>query len=370
MPDVHSEIGGSNVHRVLECPASVRLARGRPQPPESPAAREGTILHAAALTMLQGLGEGAARAVLRADDLTRDSADDLMADVLLPAIEMAQKVIAGRDFTTEDWAAFPGLGGQGGTSDVTILVGGKVVGGLDFKFGRVRVVAAENKQLRYYLAAQIAARGSEVDEFEMAVVQPRSGGLSIDFTSGRELSGFISDVQEAARKVDTAEPVTGDHCRYCPAAAFCPARKAEADEAVEGYETLVANGGLNIKDAAALGAALATARALSGWITDVEDMARHILEHGGMIDGYKMVQHNGGTRQWADEAAAAAAIEAKGGKPWAAPKLIGVPAAEKLGVDVEALTTRGKPSYTVVAADDKRPDARPGAFLSGKAIKL
>ena len=73
----------------------------------------------------------------------------------------------------------------------------------------------------------------------------------------------------------------------------------------------------------------------------------------------------------ADEAGAAKLLEASGVEAYAPRKLIGIPAAEKaLGKDAVAPLTRpGKPSYTIVAADDPRaPDN--GSLTSGKAILL
>ena len=57
MPSNHARLSPSSAKRWLNCPASIALSAGLPEPPESPYAAEGTLAHAVAeskLRMLSG----------------------------------------------------------------------------------------------------------------------------------------------------------------------------------------------------------------------------------------------------------------------------------------------------------------------------
>ena len=365
MPEFHSEIGGSNAARVLACPASVRLSRGVPDAGGGHAAQEGTALHAAALTLLQGLGERAARAVLAADPSTSGT-EGLYEDVLLPAVEAARAIIAGREILTEDWAPFPSLGGNGGTADLVVLdAEGRVAAVLDFKFGRRKVPAKGNAQLRFYAACAGAGAGRQYThqgDIRLYIIQPRvSPMVAEDAIRPPDMFGWMNDMLRAYQAVEAAAPVPGAHCRFCRAAPNCPALAADIEVTVAAPV-----------DTATLGLNLAQLARVKDWVAAVEEASRSALQaDNGAIPGWKMVRASAGARSWGDEAGAAKLLEAAGVEAYAPRKLIGIPAAEKaLGKDAVAPLTRpGKPSYTIVAADDPRaPDN--GSLTSGKAILL
>jgi hypothetical protein len=99
----------------------------------------------------------------------------------------------------------------------------------DWKTGRRQVTSArDNWQLR--LGALAAARYAMVDQADAAVVRLPDGGRPwVDPVSWDDfdLSMFASDLRELVRRLQEPAriiPVTGEHCRFCPAFASCPAQ--------------------------------------------------------------------------------------------------------------------------------------------------
>lgn len=362
MPEDHAPIGGSTARRTLACPAWLRLSRDLPKPPSSAAADEGTALHNAAATLLTGLGEAAAMAVLRAagPDLIPDP-EDVFARVLAPAVRTAELLIADREFMLETWADFPDVPDAGGTVDLAIFdTAGKLAAVVDFKFGRHRVSAVNNHQLVFYATALAARYGIGKGGVGLHIIQPRGDMHSSDRATAKDLEAFAADIRNAAAQAEAAEPAAGAHCRFCPARPVCPAMVARIAAAVRIEPA---------PHATELGRALALAREAREWADEVERLARRELSEGRPVVGWKMVKQHDGNRVWADDAKAEAAMAAQGLDPFEPRKLLSVPKAEKLGLDIEGLTRRAGPVYAVVTADDRRPEDRPGAEF-GKGLKL
>lgn len=108
----------------------------------------------------------------------------------------------------------------------------------DFKFGSGVVVEIEgNPQPPFYAlgaALEMEKEGLPVDLITMTIVQPRAfhpdGVIRSKTITYLELFEFAGELLEAARR--TGEPdaplVSGSHCRFCPAAAVCPALREQS----------------------------------------------------------------------------------------------------------------------------------------------
>jgi uncharacterized protein DUF2800 len=145
----------------------------------------------------------------------------------------------------------------GGTADAVIYFPAeKLLEVIDLKGGRgVKVEVTENKQLRTYaVGAVLANPGLDVERVRSTIVQPRmshadgvirseeihisdlmewtaelKGAMNRSADAGKAYAAITGDIsrEEWAAKYLTA----GDHCKFCPAAGFCPALEKKALDA-------------------------------------------------------------------------------------------------------------------------------------------
>ena len=308
----HSKIGASSAHRWLVCPGSVRLSEGLDKP-ASEYALEGTAAHA--------LAELAIKEKKRADDyvghvIEAFTVTDEMADAVQVYLDVLAKEMAGMDYDTEvrfDLShLYPGLYGTADAvgyreKDKALLV-------FDYKHGAGKPVDVENNpQLMYYaLGAAYASRNWGPKKIVLTVVQPRCAHAGGQVRSWElrpvDLIEWSFDLVEAAKKTghEDAALVPGDHCRWCPAAAICPALAKKAQEAAKLEFTPAVP--YNPDD---LARALTLAPLLKDWVKSVEEFALLEAQQGRCPPGRKLVQTLG-NRKWGDEESVKAAAEKYG----------------------------------------------------------
>ena len=188
----------------------------------------------------------------------------------------------------------------------------------DLKYGRGVVVEVEdNPQLKYYALGTLLDIEQElredgmaprVDKIRVHIVQPR-----IDHPDGfiRTLEMSYMDLLEfaasllvlASATIDPHAPrIPGDWCRWCKAAAVCP-EKGEQSLALAQAEF----GGEPVQppDPASLTLEqmswlLDQLPALEKWVKEVRSFATDVLDHGGTIPGFKVVDKRA-NRKWIDE---------------------------------------------------------------------
>src|SRR5262249_47020845 len=143
-PSAHSPFGGSVAARVLNCPASVDLARKVPAylSKVSAYADRGTTLHAALAGLIDESEHSVERVVgktFNAYTVTREAAEFALA----PALAYGNSLLdaPGAEFFLEARLAFPTITGAFGTADLLVR-NGNTINAVDFKFGSgVRVLA-------------------------------------------------------------------------------------------------------------------------------------------------------------------------------------------------------------------------------------
>ena len=168
-------------------------------------------------------------------------------------------------------------------------------------------------------------------------------------------------------------------CQFCPASGFCTARAqhllgdlAPLDMVLTQPEQVVADPsavtvGLAPPDAldeTHLLAALAVAKSVGKWLDSVESYAQKLAADGRPLPGWKLVEGRG-SRQWADEEAAAKFLKPKLKENTFEKKLVSVAQAEKLlkheplsprfKNKLESLIVRREGKPTLVPESDKRP---------------
>lgn len=318
---LHSQVGASSCERWWNCPGSVKLAASLPPQPVSSYAKEGTKAHSLAEFALRKNVDA-----FKASELY-DVEDGLKIGISMEMVEAVQVYL---DVIDEDIFKYKMKTSDleiekqfqltrihpdaRGTNDANLGVFLDRLIVYDFKYGKgVAVEAEENKQGMYYALG--ALQGGDYDTVEIVIVQPRaihrdgpirrwslSRAALLDF--GRELKSKIESTENVH-----APLVCGDHCQkyFCPALAVCPAVKQRVGEVAVGvFDTVPDGGAVRTLPApesltpAALRKLLDTVPLIDAYVKSVEEYALNVLNKGGSIPGFKLVQKKS-NRQWRDE---------------------------------------------------------------------
>jgi hypothetical protein len=253
----------------------------------------------------------------------------------------------------------------------------------DYKHGAgLAVEAVGNPQLRYYaLGALLSMPDAAVDSISMVVVQPRAfhpdGPIRSENITSYDLAEWSAELVEAAKR--TMEPdaplSAGDHCRFCPALAICPAQRERAVAVIEADFAPLPPETLTPAELAAVLDKRAQLDAVVAWYKAVEAHAYSLAVNGEQVPGYKLVQGRQSNKAWADEDDAALALELAGVSqedlwtrklvtPAAAEKLVGKKAAK----DLAQYVTRKPGVPALVPASDKRQAIECGATADFVAL--
>lgn len=381
MSELHHELGASGASRYLACPGSVRLSRGIPDQTSS-YAEEGRLAHL--------LAELCLRNHIDTVDVNNTEAASIGIDpetleTMRPHVQIYLDYC--RSFV-DSWS--PDLvfieqrvelsawipGGFGTVDFGVVDTLARRLHVIDLKYGvGVPVSAIDNPQTRTYGLGLLLDQLQllylyGIDQVRLHIVQPRIDNYSSETLSVVELLEWgltvLKPGVQAALQPDASLVPGLKQCRFCRAAAVCPARaSANQDLARRDFDgTLIPPEVLSLADIAAL---LPHLDELRRWATDVQDYALEQAEQGRTVPGYKLVAGRS-NRAWAgnetdtldallDLGLAMADITTS--------KLVGIPAVEKaLGGAkkavplLEPLITKpvGKPALV--------PDADPRPALS------
>jgi hypothetical protein len=318
----HYPIGGSKAARILNCPGSIDLEARAPYPGESPYAREGNALHDAMEYLLDSDDVRTADDVLGLRFNGYTITKSYITECIGPSLRYFDKVVGSAPYEVEITALYPDLDDAGGTTDILFQPKPRHMGMIDWKFGKgVKVFAEDNAQMQFYLTCIISERDlwDEIDTLDLHICQPRlrhfdSWTLSID-----QLADFRRRFTEAVLGPATLK--TGSWCKFCKAAATCPARAREARNAL-----------LHRERGGKLSEMIDLAPRLRDLADEIMQAAQASLEQGGSITGWKLVEKRA-SRHWAiDEKQVAAYLRQHGltEDQFAPRSLVSVAAAEKL----------------------------------------
>ncbi len=318
METTHSSVGASSCERWWNCPGSVKLVSTLPPQEPSEYAKEGTKLHAVAAYALQNHMTAASAAEMMINsgrflDVMAGGIDFDQCDAVQVCIDTVREDLVkyrGAQLEIEKQFQLTSIHPDArGTNDANIGVFLKKLIVYDYKFGRgVSVEVEENKQMMYYGLG--ANQEGDYDEIELVVIQPRAihrdGPIRRWVLHKSELLAFGEQLKAhiSATSSPTAPLVCGDHCQkyFCPALAVCPAVKQRVGEVAVGVfdepvRTLPAPETLNSN---ALKKLLDTIPIIDAYTKSVEAYALSVLNNGGKVEGYKLVQKKS-NRQWKDE---------------------------------------------------------------------
>lgn len=362
----HSTLmGGSIAKRRMMCPGSYRLEAAAPEPPESPYAADGSMKHAAmerlmddaALMPASLIGETA-----NGLTITRDAVDEALVPAL-DAFRRLQEQYGEIEYVVE---ARVGDGRIFGTVD---LLGASpthtVV--LDWKFGAgVPVSAKDSYQHRFYAALALrdprfADMFAEDRPVVLAVIQPAIGtGLDVHETTVTDLRDFHADMLAAVARIEAGEETLqgGAWCRFCRAAATCPARVGTVERLLAARDPEI--------DPRELGALLDLADEAEDWVRAVRATAHAEMEKGRPVLGWKLVARRA-TRKWRDAGEALDRLTDAGAdaatitrtelmSPAQVEKAL---KRQKIAADIRELVVSHSSGTTLARADDDRPAVTP-----------
>ncbi len=379
----HATFSASGAERWLNCPGSIALSEKAPPARESEYAAEGTEAHACLEFLLKNrVGLTAAISLARAkypEDMI-EHAIGAVAWVL-----QKQEALRGSELAAEmkvDSSSFT-MADQFGTLDVQIVqhFGRLVI--VDYKYGAGVVRYPEgadgrgDPQLVYYALAVAHAHDYNFADVELVVIQPRAWSEDGETVRSHLMSidellawrpRFLGGVEAATAPDAPTRP--GAWCKFCNAATICPSLKEAAFERakivfsdIEGVISVPTPRAMKLPH---LSQALGACSKLEAWIKKVREHAYHVLESGGTIDGYKLVQKKS-PRRWKDpEAARVFAVRRFGTKVLVPHKLQSPAQLEKVIGDhmhwaafLGDHVTSESSGTTLVESSDKRPAVKP-----------
>lgn len=372
----HSPVGGSTAERVMRCTASVALCAKYPNV-ESEWAAEGTACHEAVDLILMGKTKEDTDVIgvlFNGIEMT----EELYREAIVPALEQfdaLDRELGGIDFFNEQRVVFPGIENSFGTADIVGTSRDRAIV-WDWKFGSgVAVEAENNEQLLYYAYAamhtdptsKFFAPGKPIEVF---TCQPRvKDGETFTrwMTTTTQLEAFALELRKAVEISQTPEATynLGPWCKFCNAKTGCPL-----------YTNKVQEVGLLTREQmeAELEKWLPYADTMIAWGKGVKEAAHVLLEQGGTVPGWKLVNGRK-TRFWNDEEKTLRYFS-KIGLPVPdrhVKKLVSPAQAEdalkknRLPAELPSALVGSKPGSTTLAPES---DKRPAVTVAPNALKL
>lgn len=351
----HSDFGGSVIARVIACPGSVALCSTVPERISSSYADEGTFAHALGERHLITRNFDAQQSIGDEIESTTLASKKIVTTEMAAAVQVYLDAVQAEMNKSEDPIL---LIEERFTLPITSAEEGEVFGAndalvyhpstgrmvvFDYKHGAgVSVTAGDNKQLKFYAAgAALAHPDWPIAELELVIVQPRARDADEQEIAGVkpwpmdtfELLEFVAEVEEAVTRAKSvaftergelirtddeielkpggtnwATPAlnAGSHCRWCAAAAVCPAKQQEviASISVDFHDI----GDLSPKalpepkdmSASKIASLIRGLDVLTAWANQVRDYGYGLLEQGVEVPGFKLVDKVG-RRKWIDD---------------------------------------------------------------------
>ena len=319
MNDKHSHVmGGSTAQQRRNCPGSLQLEQGMPEPPDSEYAGEGSMLHAAQELIVteDPTDMGSAEALyqqLIGQDLGFTGhviTPELINNKTRPATEAFYGLVS--EYGIYDWfleqrvSLEEVIKGAYGTLDVMGKDNQKRLHFIDYKFGDgIDIAVTANDGLAFYAASALYDTDPEImdfcsdisDEILFHIIQPRVGNDNVIKTWKTNIvwvDDWLDQSVAAIEKATSADPPLkpGEWCRWCKAKATCPALNDVAENFLSKKPESM--------DSVSLAAALQQAFLLKPRIAAVFELAQNEMEAGAAIPGFKLVQKLP-RRQWRNE---------------------------------------------------------------------
>lgn len=210
----------------------------------------------------------------------------------------------GPEITTEQWATWITESGIKipARYDVRSWVGNDLRIG-DFKYGYGIVEPEKNWQLISYAIGVVIGENRAPENIHMDIIQPRAhheeGHIRTWTISYTELLELMGQIQTVCKLVSEGESTlkTGTHCKYCPAAAHCPAMNEYFHNAFDVVRSFVQDDMSNESLASQLDLIDRFSDMLKTRKSSLELLAKTRISDGQGVPGY-VVKPKAGHRKW------------------------------------------------------------------------
>jgi len=303
----HARLSPSSSSRWLTCTASVKASEDY-ENTSNPAARWGTEVHYIGEQLLKGATIEVGQTLVEdgisfvVDKERLDVAEDYT-DYCRSLYTKTSEVLVEETFNLASVSQ-----GQFGTSDCTIIDNNHLHI-IDLKTGHNIVHAENNSQLMLYgIGAVDYLEFHDIEEITLHIVQTRAGHISAWTLTRKMLEDFRIQAQDIAKKIlaDNVEFNPNDKaCKWCPHQVNCAALATHVETVVKG-----AFGGIEDIDGQAdkisidhIKKILDNDVLITNFIKAVKVVALDRMEHGELIDGYKLVKSRK-NKTWRDKSEA------------------------------------------------------------------
>ena len=404
----HAKFSPSAAHRWLSCPGSMVMEKGIPNT-SSAHADEGTAAHFLASECLEQ-GRNATDflncfiVIKKGNALWSTSDEDKLSSGFNVDLEMAEYVqkyidavrsqADGNELMVEqrvEFSEFIGSENAFGTADAIIICQSEIQVH-DLKYGRTKVDAQGNEQLRLYALGALSQFGlfGDFTQARLVIHQPRIGHVSEEVVSVEDLYEFAhraKNTVQMIKAVDEGKALFNEQdllnpgekqCHWCKAKATCPALTKAVMNTITGeFDDLTAcDLEVELKQAVEsvpshenqlLGKLYAALPLIESWSKAVAVAVTEKLHNGEKVLGFKLVQGRAGNRSWSSAEEAEQVLKSMRLKveDMYDLKLISPTNAEKLQKagtigprqwsKVESLIVRPEGKPTVAPESDKRP---------------
>lgn len=369
MSKAHAKLSASSASRWMNCSGSIALIEKAPPPRESKYAAEGTTAHECMEHMLK-------------ESMTREQLFEKYGKEMVEYVDymygaVHDRLVLGTEkLLVEEKVTFPLLDHEGnemfGTVDTAIVDIGGRLSIIDFKYGAgVAVEPEKNLQMIYYAVAIAAKYKWEFDEVELVIVQPRAFHVDSVVRAWtltiEELKTYVDLFKKGIERVKSkARTFAGDWCKFCAGSVICPEQTSRQLEKanIAFSEPLIDNTPAfpQARDLtpSQISIVMQKADILKSWIDEVYAYAEDVLNRGGEVPGFKLVEKRGsrkwvnpievekdaadafGSKAYSRELLSPAQMEKVAGKEWVEPRVVSVSS-----------------GLTMVADSDKRPAVNP-----------
>ena len=388
MPTSHALLAPSASKRWMACPPSARIEALLPDK-DTVYSREGTIAHSVAEFILrryrdrrllpasdiwleqQAWGEEewinlASEATLQGFDFKEivETVHENYVKVVMEDYLTAQVQFSDAQLFVEAPLKLGAFIPEGFGSSDAVIIYNSTLQVYDLKYGKgVRVSAKDNPQMRCYALGALCgpAELMDISTVIMTIVQPRLQHVSSEALTADQLYLWgVNVLKPAAEKAweGKGEPVPGEHCHFCKAAAQCPALRQMAEE------TAATGRKPELMSPEELSDCLSKLPVIKDWVSALEEHALAKALDGETIPGWKVVAGRS-IRRISDPGAAELILEQAGFGPedyFKPSELKGISDLEKLMGKKSFATLlgpyvvkpQGKPALAPI--DDPRPE--------------
>ena len=390
MPEFHYKYSPSGSAKWINCHKALELEAQMPEEKDSVYAAEGTAAHTLAekcLTKKMDAADLLGTKLVEKEmefEVTEEMSEAVQ--IYLDKVRSLIKPGSVYGFETQFRLNFvsPDLGG---TSDCFVYnPDEKTVYVIDYKYGKgVEVFPENNSQMMIYAIGalyeiyekyidKVNKKFESIKNIKLIIVQPRIYGRekikewSLTLNELRQWSFYTLRPAVKANESEDKKFCVGSHCRWCKAAALCPA-KAEAAAALAKTDfhnpVLPDIASLTAED---ISKVLTASAMIASWAKQVESYAHFAMEHGKKIPGYKLVRKST-NRKWKDENEAAIQLEMMVGDVAYERKLLSIAKIEKIlkahKIDpkkcLNGMWVKPEGRTAIASESDRRPEAAPAA---------